>query len=188
MAAINIHLEWPESAVTLPETWEETNPQAKSNTYRLLRVLQRYQIKATFYVLGHIAKHDPELIQIIHKQGHQIGSHGMWHRHGEREGDISYHVAAWHIYTALEAKVSGPYPYCSPFWDSTPRPGCSGGVFFRTLPYALLKQQIRHYNSIYLHPHDMAPSAYGPWRRHFFFTKPWERLERLLNEKGLFHD
>ncbi len=50
------------------------------NTHRILRLLRRHQICATFFVLGWVAKHYPQLIRDIHDQGHEIGAHGFWHR------------------------------------------------------------------------------------------------------------
>jgi len=50
------------------------------NTQRLLELLRRHQLRATFFVLGWVAKHYPQLIRDIHAEGHEIGSHGFWHR------------------------------------------------------------------------------------------------------------
>ncbi len=43
-------------------------------------LLDRHEIRATFYVLGWIAQHHPELVRTIHRAGHEIGSHSYWHR------------------------------------------------------------------------------------------------------------
>lgn len=45
----------------------------------LLQLLSQRQIKATFFVLGIIAKTNPEVLIRISEQGHEIGSHGMFH-------------------------------------------------------------------------------------------------------------
>jgi polysaccharide deacetylase family protein (PEP-CTERM system associated) len=46
----------------------------------LLQVLDKYEAKATFAVLGTVAERYPELVKSIHRQGHEIASHGYSHR------------------------------------------------------------------------------------------------------------
>lgn len=49
-------------------------------TPQLLDLLQKYQMKATFFVLGSKAEKYPELISRIHEEGHLIGMHNYVHR------------------------------------------------------------------------------------------------------------
>jgi peptidoglycan-N-acetylglucosamine deacetylase len=53
------------------------NPRA---TPRILDVLAREQVKATFFVLGRHAERWPELVRRMADEGHQLGNHGYWHR------------------------------------------------------------------------------------------------------------
>jgi polysaccharide deacetylase family protein (PEP-CTERM system associated) len=46
----------------------------------LLEVLERHAIKATFFVVGQIAQHNPGLIRAIHRAGHEVASHGWDHQ------------------------------------------------------------------------------------------------------------
>ncbi|WP_207910915.1 polysaccharide deacetylase family protein [Paenibacillus albiflavus] len=48
-------------------------------TPKLLDILQQYQVKATFFVLGSQAEQYPELIRRIDQDGHQIGIHNYCH-------------------------------------------------------------------------------------------------------------
>ncbi|MFB5760909.1 polysaccharide deacetylase family protein [Paenibacillus medicaginis] len=48
-------------------------------TPELLDLLQEYQVKATFFVLGSQAELHPDLIRRIHGEGHQIGIHNYDH-------------------------------------------------------------------------------------------------------------
>src|SRR5262249_4953507 len=50
------------------------------NTQRLLDLLDRYQIQATFFVLGWVADRFPRLIRTIAEAGHEVGCHSYWHR------------------------------------------------------------------------------------------------------------
>jgi len=46
----------------------------------ILALLDRYQTKATFFVVGDVLRHHPELVQRIYQAGHEIGCHGWSHR------------------------------------------------------------------------------------------------------------
>lgn len=45
----------------------------------LLDLLDRYGVTATFFCLGGVAKHFPEVVRRIHSRGHEIGSHSFSH-------------------------------------------------------------------------------------------------------------
>lgn len=55
-------------------------PQISDSTGRILRLLDRSGVKATFFILGTVAAENPELVRTIHRGGHEIASHGMSHR------------------------------------------------------------------------------------------------------------
>ncbi|MCX7424302.1 MAG: sugar transferase [Planctomycetia bacterium] len=59
--------------------WGEFESRVVPNTKRILRLLEAHDVKATFFVLGWVAQHYPELVREIHAAGHEIGSHGYWH-------------------------------------------------------------------------------------------------------------
>lgn len=46
---------------------------------RLLDLYEQYDVKATFFFTGHIAKLFPEVVKMIIPFGHEIGSHGLTH-------------------------------------------------------------------------------------------------------------
>lgn len=48
--------------------------------YPLLDLLDKYNTRATFFVLGRLAEKYPELIKEISKKGHEIGSHSYSHK------------------------------------------------------------------------------------------------------------
>lgn len=54
-------------------------PRMFAVTDRLLNLLERYEAKATFFVLGDFARRRPEIVRAIHAAGHEIGSHGSAH-------------------------------------------------------------------------------------------------------------
>jgi polysaccharide deacetylase family protein (PEP-CTERM system associated) len=46
----------------------------------LLERLDRFGAKGTFFVLGWVGQHSPEVVRAIVRGGHEIASHGFWHR------------------------------------------------------------------------------------------------------------
>ena len=62
------------------ERWHEIECRVVGNTRRLLELLDQRNVKGTFFVLGWVAEHYPDLIREIHSHGHEIGSHSYWHR------------------------------------------------------------------------------------------------------------
>jgi len=46
----------------------------------ILQLLDRYEVKATFFVVGDIVEHHPDLVRTLHEAGHEIGCHGWSHR------------------------------------------------------------------------------------------------------------
>jgi polysaccharide deacetylase family protein (PEP-CTERM system associated) len=67
-------------SIISPEQWQEYQPRVDHNTRRLLDLFAEKGVKSTFFVLGWVAERYPELIKEIHKQGHEVASHGYAHR------------------------------------------------------------------------------------------------------------
>ncbi|HET8551477.1 MAG TPA: XrtA system polysaccharide deacetylase [Gammaproteobacteria bacterium] len=65
--------------------WERMPRRVEANTDRILAMLERRGIKATFFVLGWIAEHHPELVRRIVTQGHEVASHGYAHKRITRQ-------------------------------------------------------------------------------------------------------
>ncbi|MCV2886048.1 DUF3473 domain-containing protein [Aestuariibacter sp. AA17] len=67
-------------SIIKPEQWSDYQPRVDANTRRLMDLFAKYDIKSTFFVLGWVAEKYPELIKEIHRQGHEVASHGYAHR------------------------------------------------------------------------------------------------------------
>lgn len=50
-------------------------------TSQVLEILEGYGIKATFFVVGQNAEKHPEVLKLIHDQGHEIGNHSWSHKY-----------------------------------------------------------------------------------------------------------
>lgn len=67
-------------AVSPPETWERCEFRVDRNTEKVLAILAEYDVRATFFVLGWVARRFPDLVKRIARGGHEIASHGFGHR------------------------------------------------------------------------------------------------------------
>ena len=61
------------------DTWGNFDSRIERNCHKILEILSKHDVKATFFVLGYLAEKNPELIKMIHEAGHEIGSHGYSH-------------------------------------------------------------------------------------------------------------
>jgi len=61
------------------EHWDTLPSRVIENTRLLLDLLDRRQVRGTFFVLGWIAERYPDLVQQIASGGHEIASHGQYH-------------------------------------------------------------------------------------------------------------
>jgi len=53
--------------------------QAPEATQQVLDLLDRYQTKGTFFIVGEVAERHPDLVRSIFERGHEIGCHGFSH-------------------------------------------------------------------------------------------------------------
>ena len=60
--------------------WERHESRVVANTRHVLAILKEHDVRATFFVLGWVAEHFPDLVRQIRAAGHEIGSHGYGHR------------------------------------------------------------------------------------------------------------
>jgi polysaccharide deacetylase family protein (PEP-CTERM system associated) len=71
--------------VDIPElevrsSWNDFDSIVEEKTDLILKVLEEFDTKATFFILGWIAQKYPHLSKKIASAGHEIGSHSFWHR------------------------------------------------------------------------------------------------------------
>lgn len=65
----------------IPEaSWPQLESRVTVNTFKILDILSRKKVAATFFVLGFIAEKHPDLIREIEKAGHEIATHGYSHK------------------------------------------------------------------------------------------------------------
>lgn len=89
---------------------------------RILRLLDREAIRATFFVTGHTAETYPDALRDIVAAGHEIGHHGYLHENPAALETRAREEAV--LLRGLDAldRVAGirPVGYRSPSWDNSP--------------------------------------------------------------------
>ncbi len=63
-----------------PTTWSERECRVEKNTQKVLDIMDQYHVKATFFMLGWVADHYPQISKMIAGRGHEIASHGYLHQ------------------------------------------------------------------------------------------------------------
>ena len=71
--------------VDIPEledtsTWDTRPSIVEEKTNLILSIVEQFEVKATFFVLGWIAKKYPKISKKIVEAGHELGTHSYWHR------------------------------------------------------------------------------------------------------------
>jgi len=91
--------------------WYRFESRLEHHTDKALELLSRHNTKATFFVLGWVADHYPELVKRIADRGHEVASRGYFHRNirdlSPEEFRDDLHRAKAAIERASEKKVVG---------------------------------------------------------------------------------
>jgi len=94
-----------------PQDWARFERRIQNAGTWLLDKLAQHRVRATFFIVGEVAREHPELVRRIAAQGHTIGMHGDMHQRvdsmnrAEFAADIRANIAA------IE-KASGVVPRC----------------------------------------------------------------------------
>jgi peptidoglycan-N-acetylglucosamine deacetylase len=88
---------------------------------RILELLRRHKIPATFFVPGYTAEQHPAVIETLLEAGHEIGHHGHMHLRSDK---VSLQEQVDEMERGLEALVRAgapkPVGYRSSSWELTP--------------------------------------------------------------------
>jgi len=76
--------------------WDGLERRVEANTHRILDMFAAHEVKGTFFTLGWVAQRHPALIRRIVADGHELASHGFWHRlaHEQTEADFAQDVSS----------------------------------------------------------------------------------------------
>lgn len=72
------------------------------STPEILNILDKYNIKATFFLLGKNMEKYPDIVKMIINKGHKIGDHSFNHLHPWKSNPISYYKDLYRTNKILE--------------------------------------------------------------------------------------
>jgi len=94
-----------------PSEWDSQRTRLLGNVIRTLQILEEYETRATFFVLGWVAEKFPEIVSVVAERGHEIGSHSQLHRLvyelDRDEFKLDLETSIRHIKAAADVEVRG---------------------------------------------------------------------------------
>lgn len=151
-------------------TWESQRARVLRNTIKTLEILKENDTLATFFILGWVAEKHPEVVSMIHEQGHEIASHSQYHRlvydmdRDEFKRDLQQSLL--HIEQAADVTVKG---YRAPCFSIKPE-----------IPWVwevLSECGIEYDSSVFPVKHDTYGTPSAP--RFAYKVEPAERMSIL---------
>lgn len=125
-----------------PRSWGLYDRRCGIGTEKLLGLLETSGTEGTFFILGDVARHEPEVVRAIDRRGHEIGTHGLLHQRVPELGPRGFREDLRQSADILQ-QITGKKVACyrAPYF-SVP-PGCDW--FFDILA----EEGIRHDSSIF---------------------------------------
>jgi len=95
---------WKDTSALYADYYQSDRPGTEIETYTddVLALLQKYGIRATFFVLGEVAELFPRLIRRINREGHEIGCHGWYHVDSDKLGEEEFRAQVGRAKQLLE--------------------------------------------------------------------------------------
>ena len=124
------------------EQWNRWPRRLDRSVPVLLEELERAGARATFFVLGWVAEHSPDIVREIVRSGHEIASHGFWHRRVHTMSPSAFSDDLRASKAALEDLIGAPVSgYRAPSFSIIP--GCEWAFD------VLLEQGFRYDSSLF---------------------------------------
>lgn len=96
--------------VVEPSLQSHYNDRLEPSVRWLLDKLEEFEQRATFFIVGQIARHQPGLVRAIHRAGHEVASHSLDHRSVRRLTPAAFREDVRQSKDALE-QVTGEAVY-----------------------------------------------------------------------------
>jgi peptidoglycan-N-acetylglucosamine deacetylase len=164
-------------AVADPAKWDELPSLVDRYTRWILERLAAANVKATFFMLGWVAEHHPQLGPLIVAGGHEIACHSYWHRRVDQLSIDEFREDTARTKTLLEQQTGQPViGYRAPTFSITPGAEWAFDV--------LLDLGFRYDASLF--PAKRAHGGYPcPQEAHDFANTPSGRIIRELPMSSL---
>ncbi|HSE83125.1 MAG TPA: DUF3473 domain-containing protein, partial [Thermodesulfobacteriota bacterium] len=113
--------DWYHSIESIPpHDWDNYESRVEPSTYKILEIFEQFGVRATFFILGHVAEKHPVLIKEIQSMGHEIATHGYFHRLVYRQTPQEFRKDLRRSIEVIEdithEKILG---YRAPYWTIT---------------------------------------------------------------------
>ena len=96
------------SSVINRSQWSQLEYRAEASTQRILELLASESVRATFFVLGWIARRSPQLVRAIHAGGHEVACHGLTHQMVIRQSPEQFRAETIEAKQCLEDAIGAP--------------------------------------------------------------------------------
>lgn len=154
------------------ESWEGMESRVEPQTDRILALLDRYGVRATFFMLGWVAERHPELARRIARAGHELACHGYGHVMITRQGREEFLNDVRRARTILEETVeTAVQGYRAPTFSVTQKT--------RWALDLLLEEGFRYDSSVYPIRHDRYGIPGSPRFPHVILEREGRRLWEL---------
>ncbi len=70
--------------------WGDYENRVVQNTHKILNILAETGAHATFFIVGYVAEHFPDLVESIKASGHEIATHGYRHKEITRQSPSEF--------------------------------------------------------------------------------------------------
>lgn len=101
--------------------WSQFPSRVEAETGRLLDLFDKHQQKATFFILGYIARNHPDLVREISVRGHEIATHSDMHQLVYDQSPKAFEEDLVASMEAIAAAGGGtPRAYRAPGFSITP--------------------------------------------------------------------
>jgi polysaccharide deacetylase family protein (PEP-CTERM system associated) len=103
-----------------PQKWSDYDDRIELEIPLALQLLKKYKQRATFFVLGVVARKHPVLIKKVAHAGHELASHGMYHRKVRQMSRKEFHADAQESRVLLQSLTKQPVVgFRAPYWSVT---------------------------------------------------------------------
>jgi peptidoglycan/xylan/chitin deacetylase (PgdA/CDA1 family) len=104
------HSRWPDTAAVFREHYGQDGPAGElvAPTRRILDLFERHRVRGSFFILGEVATHYPDLVREIEARGHEVGCHGFHHVDADLLGPDGFARELARARAALDALLARP--------------------------------------------------------------------------------
>jgi len=100
--------DWFNGRVDKTDQWDSFENRLEIGLSPILNLLSQKKSQATFFILGYSAERSKTQIQVIHQEGHEIASHGYWHRFVFNQTPLAFEQDFIKSKTVLENMTGQP--------------------------------------------------------------------------------